>query len=370
MKLTNSEKVLAELVSIPSITENTAANNDALDYVENHLRKHGMFVERLYYSEAIGERQPAEYGALVATTTPTRTPKVMLSAHIDVVPGPNELFALRHQGDKLLGRGVLDMKGIIAAFMATTAQRQGHLADYDYGITIVTNEEIGGKGTANVLKDGFTSKVAVLPDGGNDWQIEKLSKGAWTVTVDAPGVSAHGSRPWEGDSASFRLLDFLDDARKLFAGQGPDTDTLNISQLSGGQAQNQVPYTAGATLDIRVMGKRSLAEIQSQVAKLCSLHGVSWHQKALFPPLEHDMNNPYIKTYQECVKTIVGTECKEAISLGACDAVYYSEFGIPAIVTRPAGGDAHADSEWLSRRGFAQFIQVLGLFIDKTCMKP
>ena len=40
-------------------------------------------------------------------------------------------------------------------------------------------------------------------DGGDNWQLEEVAKGAWRARVSTSGVAVHGSRPWTGRSASF-----------------------------------------------------------------------------------------------------------------------------------------------------------------------
>jgi succinyl-diaminopimelate desuccinylase len=369
MAWTPAEQLLADLVEIPSVTADREANDRALDYIETHAAQLGMHTQRLSYVEAIGDRPAQPYGALVATSRPTKTPKVMISAHVDVVPVPSgaDMFRLKEEDGRLLGRGVSDMKEVIAAALQVVKDLGDDLSNYDFGLTVVTNEEIGGHGVKNTLDDGFLPEVVILPDNGTHWQIEKGSKGAWTVVLHAPGKTAHGSRPWLGDSATFRLLDCLAGIRKLFEDQGPQTSTLNISELSGGHAQNQVPESAQATLDIRVLDDRDYDRIRTQVAKICKRHGVEISLKAFFAPLARDMNNPYIRKFRRLVGAVTGEESVESISPGACDAVYYEERGIPTIVCRPPGGCEHGDDEWIDRQGFQDLITILERFIQKTC---
>lgn len=64
--------LLQKFVAMPTVTGNFAANNQALDFIEDFLRKRGMHIARREYDG---------YGALVATTRPTKTPEIMLAAH-------------------------------------------------------------------------------------------------------------------------------------------------------------------------------------------------------------------------------------------------------------------------------------------------
>jgi succinyl-diaminopimelate desuccinylase len=355
------ERILTDLVEIPSVTSDIRANNQALDYIDDFLTERGMTVDRYIHDGC---------GSLVATPLGTKTPKLMLAAHVDVVPAPDDLFRVKESGDKLFGRGVIDMKSAIASFLTVTDQffRQwGRLSEFDYGIEIVTNEEIGGHGTKNLLEAGYIPEVVILPDGGTDWRIVTSAKGAWTIALETSGVSAHGSRPWEGDSASFKLLDALNEIRLLFENQGPETNTLNISMLSGGTAQNQLPASAKAVLDIRVIGKKGYEEARTKILDICSKYGINPDVIAIFPPVEHDMSNPYVKLFSESIKHVTGLSQREITSMGSCDAIYFDALDIPCIVTRPAGGNQHSDNEWISKTGLKEFVQVLSHFMLGVC---
>jgi succinyl-diaminopimelate desuccinylase len=65
---------------------------------------------------------------LTATIGPDSGPTIVLHGHLDVVPGREEQFEPRIDGDRLYGRGAYDMKGglaaMICAFRDMTAQER------------------------------------------------------------------------------------------------------------------------------------------------------------------------------------------------------------------------------------------------------
>jgi len=74
-------------------------------------------------------------------------------------------------------------------------------------IAIVSDEETSDDGTRCLVEAGLRPKVALLPDStAPGWDIEKLAKGFWRVDLIAQGRTAHGGRPWEGESAGKPLL--------------------------------------------------------------------------------------------------------------------------------------------------------------------
>ncbi|HSX32698.1 MAG TPA: M20/M25/M40 family metallo-hydrolase, partial [Candidatus Saccharimonadales bacterium] len=208
------EDILRDIIAMPSITGNYEANREGLNYIERFLSQRGMHTIRHEWNGI---------ESLVATTRPTKTPTVFLMGHFDVVAAPADMFQLRQDDQKYYGRGVLDMKGAIAAFLATVNQLN-NLQDYDFGIMITTDEEVGGFDGAQLLaQEGYVPKVMILPDGGANWNIERFCKGIWFTTFTATGKSAHGSRPWEGDNAITKLMDALREIQALFSAKPSET---------------------------------------------------------------------------------------------------------------------------------------------------
>src|SRR3954454_10295345 len=54
---------------------------------------------------------------VLSATVGTSGPTVILHGHIDVVPGKEDQFRPRVEGERLIGRGAYDMKGGLAAIM-------------------------------------------------------------------------------------------------------------------------------------------------------------------------------------------------------------------------------------------------------------
>jgi succinyl-diaminopimelate desuccinylase len=300
--------ILKDLVAIPTVTGDFAANDAGLDYIAQFLRPYGMHITRLDYDG---------YGALVATTRRTKRPKVMLLAHLDVVPAPLEAFTLRRQNGKLYGRGSFDMKHAIAAFLAMVARMGEEALKHDFGIQIYTDDEGQDTQIVELLAAGYIPEVAVLPDGSEDWKIERIAKGIMHLDIHMSGKSSHGSRPWEGDSASLRMVEFLHELHKDFSGHGPETDTLNVGLVhSGSAAWNQVPDAAEATVDIRVMHADSHAIWRTRLAALASKYDAVVEEKLIVPPSIHDLQNKYFALFANCITKVTGVK-----SAGLCRSV-------------------------------------------------
>lgn len=351
------DQILGDLVSIPSVSGDHVANREVINYVIDFLRPYPIKVTQLLDDG---------YDVLYASTRDTKEPDVLLLAHADVVEAKPEQFAMTTANNVIYGRGVWDMKYAIAAYLEVIAALGDGAADHNIALAITTDEETRNKNALFLLEQGYKPKCVLLPDGSNNWDIESNAKGAWTVEIDMNGKTAHGSRPWDGESAIDKLLDYLKEVREDFANQGHDTDTLNISRLTGGKAQNQVADHASAYLDIRYTSKQSLQAIQQRITEGLLPYGGKFTELTHFSSLEHNLDNAYMHLFSGAVEAVTDRKPEPTVSLGASEAGHFSDRGIPCIVTRPNGGGHHSDNEWIDRKAFHQFAPILLEFLEQT----
>jgi acetylornithine deacetylase/succinyl-diaminopimelate desuccinylase-like protein len=354
------EEILAKLVSFPTVTGDLQANHQALDYIANFVNERGMFVER-FDSNGVE--------SLVATVRPGhKTPKVMLSAHLDVVPAPEELFELRSTKDTYYGRGVLDMKCALAAYLHFIDTQQHRLQDYDFGLLITTDEESGGGSVEKLLNEGYLPSVCILPDGGDDWQIQVHSKGFLYLTVSTQGVTAHGSRPWLGQDATSSLLDALQEMKTLFPEPTPDATTFHIGIIKGGHAVNQISDFAEAQIDIRLAREEDRSTTLDKLNSICKKYQAELTVMLSGAVGEFKLDNPYIASFAQLITEVTGTTVTGSRTLGSNDARHFGALGIPCISFYPPGGGHHGPNEYLDKQGFMHLGEILQRYLDKTAL--
>lgn len=353
--------ILRDIVAMPTVTGQREAIHDALNYIDKMLSDLGMHIERFEWNG---------FESLVATTRPTKTPTVLLLGHIDVVPGPPSLFELKEQRDCYTGRGVLDMKTGIAAFLATAKELGDNLAQYDFGIMIVSDEEVGGfDGAARLVDEGYRPKIVVVPDGGNNWAMEGAAKGIWHLTIEAKGQSAHGSRPWEGKNAINTLLHALQEMSVLFEDQGPKTSTMNIGVIKGGKAINQIPADATASIDIRFSDASEQARLTRTIRDIIDSHDMTVTTEVRADPVFNDPKNPYLSAYKDCVESVIGKKVEWMQSYAGNDGRFFAAHGIPLACGYPTGGNHHGEAEWIDKNGPLQLQKAIMQFIMQVAAK-
>ena len=179
------------------------------------------------------------------------TPVVTMSTHIDTVP---PYFSSREDQEFVWGRGSCDAKGIIAS-MVIAAGRLLTLGTRNFGLLFVVGEEKDSLGSLAAARVNRGSKYLV-----NGEPTENLlalgSKGALRFELNARGRLAHSAYPELGESAIEKLLEVLEDVRKLSLPTDAllGKSTLNIGTISGGHAPNVIADSAHAELMFRLVG--------------------------------------------------------------------------------------------------------------------
>jgi len=351
------EHILERLVAFRTVTDDKQSNHEALDYIASFLADRGMHIERFDSNDC---------ESLVATTRPgVKTPKVLLAAHLDVVPAPDESFVLRKESGRYYGRGTLDMKFALAAYLQFVDDVQDQLEDYDFGIMVTTDEEHGGMhGAAELVKEGYLPQVCIMPDGGDNWQVQLSSKGFYYLRLKAYGKPAHGSRPWLGTNAIQPIMDTLYDIRELFGESKPENSTLNIGMIHGGAAINQVADYAEASIDIRVHTEPEKQALLAKISQICQKRGVETEVILDGAATHFKLEHPLIAPFARHITDVTGVAVEGSHTLGSNDARFFAAHDVPCISVYPAGAGHHGPEEWLSEEGFHQFKEILDRYMD------
>lgn len=236
----NPFELTRALVDIESITDNEERAGDFLfEHLQTLTAKTGGAVEKM----PVAERR---FNVFAHWGEPT----VTFSTHYDTVP---PFFASSEDENYIWGRGACDTKGIIAAMIHAA---QGLLASgtRNIGLLFVVGEERNSVGAYTASKTPRGSKFLINGEPTEN-KLALGSKGALRFEIIAKGRMAHSAYPELGESAIEKLLDALQELRKLKLPQEPilGASTLNIGTITGGRAPNVIPDSAKAEVFIRLV---------------------------------------------------------------------------------------------------------------------
>jgi len=358
------EKYLKKLIEFRTISKDFTENGEALKWIESKIKDLPLHIKRY-------EKNSLQ--SLVITTQKTKTLKILLAAHLDVIKGSDNVFKPVTKDGKLYGRGVFDMKYAIACYLKLLEELKAELPKLDLGVMITTDEEIGGYNGVNFLlnEEKYSAAVCVLPDGGMNWELITESKGILQIKVQSTGKSAHGSKPWLGESAIDNLVNFITRLKNeeifdenYYQRQSEHyCNTVNVGKISGGEVANQVADYAEAILDIRFVAKENEADILNLIKKVAKKSGNITIEKIISGyPLKTDENDSYVREFINIAKQN-GINIKPTFTHGSSDARFFSENNIPVIVLRPKGGGHHSEEEWMDLESLNDFYKVLKAFV-------
>jgi acetylornithine deacetylase/succinyl-diaminopimelate desuccinylase-like protein len=306
---------------------------------------------------------------------------LMLNAHMDTVgvAGMENPFRPTVRGERLRGRGSMDTKSALAAFMlAVAAARECGLRG-DAVLTAVVDEEYASVGTEMVVKNWKADAALVGEPTG--LQVVIAHKGFAWFEVETHGVAAHGSRPDRGVDAIAkmgRVLVALEDmGQRLAAGPSHSmlgTGTVHASLISGGQELSSYPAFCRLGIERRTIpGERPEAVEKELQEELLRMTGRDPTFKAdvrkVFSraPMEVSQSAPVVKAVADAFKEVTGRAPEFGGMSAWMDSSLLSSAGIPSVILGPTGEGLHGESEWVDLSSVHTFSKIALRLIREFC---
>ena len=349
-----------KLIEFKSTREYPVELKRIVDFVDEFLGE--GFIKKRFVSN--------DKHSIVVSFTPDRHQKIMFVGHLDVVEADEVQFHPVVEGDKLFGRGALDMKGPDAVMIKLFKDLKG--TNLPISLMLTTDEEVGSRDGVEFLlkKQDYSAEFAIIPDGGENFSIITKSKGVAHFHIEALGASTHGSRPWEGINAIDKLIDFYKELKKNFP-EEPCGDlqhwhnTINLGLLRGGKAPNIVPDWAEMEIDIRFIEPWTVAKMHAFVLEKAG-EKVNVELRSYGEVVSTPEDHPMVQKFKESLEEVLGRKAEFRIEHGATDGRFFAEMGIPSIVTYPVGGNIHAKDEWVSIKSLYQLYEIFKVFLEKA----
>ncbi len=260
----------------------TPARGAVFDVLEAALVPLGFAVERFVEGEA--PDGPVEN--LLATRGDTG-PHFAFAGHLDVVPaGPGwtgDAFVPEVRGGLLYGRGAVDMKGAIAAFVAAAAARVS--ANRKLSL-IITGDEEGPAtyGTPRLIER--MAERGVKPDlclVGEPTSAHRLGdtikigrRGSTVIWIDVPGRQGHVAYPHLSDNPIPRLITALAEIDAITLDSGNawfQASNIEITDIhTGNPATNVIPGNARARLSIRFNDMQNGPALIARIDEIVQRH--------------------------------------------------------------------------------------------------
>jgi succinyl-diaminopimelate desuccinylase len=330
------------LLACPSVTPATGA---VFAELESMLAPLGFTVDRFIAGEA--PDGPVEN--LLAWRTTGAGPHFAYAGHLDVVPPgagwTSDPFAPDIRGDLLYGRGAVDMKGSIAAFVAALSDLPGDLPG-TISLIITGDEEGPAVHGTLALMDRMATR-GLRPDFclvGEPTSTQRLGdvvkigrRGSVNMWISVQGAQGHVAYPHLADNPIPRLVRILAAIEAEELDEGTDwfqPSNIEITDLEvGNPAHNVIPGQATARISIRFNDQHSGASLIERMKELAAVEGGTVEARIsgesfLTQP------GPLSDLVTAAIRDVTGVEAELSTTGGTSDARFLSrlcpvvEFGL------------------------------------------
>ena len=377
--MTRTEKLLAELIALPSVnpafTMQSVASaqpvrslfgeKNIADFLAAFAARAGLEVE---FQHVLPGRSN-----LIARLRPRNKVRrtVLLAPHLDTVGADESQFVPRRKNGRLYGRGACDTKGSVAAMLAAL----GELADAKSrpqeteiifaGLVDEENAQAGSRAlvaqasrlqlaTGRGSRDGCAAILAIVSEPTR-LQVVTAHKGSLWLQLETRGKAAHGATPQLGQNAVHEMAGIVeiletDYAARLRRHRHPllGAATVNVGTICGGTQPNIVPDRCAITIDRRTLPGETDIGVQREITAFLTARKlrakISSAKLAPARPLETDPELPLVRQFLRSI----GQTRPMGVDF-FCDAAILSAGGIPSVVFGPGDiAQAHTADEWIS----------------------
>lgn len=333
-----AEKFLQELVSFPTVNGD---EKPLAEYVASTLEKYGFQTSL----------QPvADNRANVVARYGQSDNQVVFTGHLDVVP-PGEgwesadPFQLTHRDGRFYGRGSCDMKGGIAAMMASAvrAVETGEIRDCELRLVFVADEEVDGLGTQYYVEHQQpTEKTIVIIGEPTMLEACIAHRGVTRFRVTIHGRQCHSGLPQDGINAINQMARFLleverfdQERQSLDCGILPPPN-MTATMLHSGVKENAVPGISEVVLDCRTVPGETVQTLRDSILDIL---------RRLFD------GTPVTYEVQDFIEVTPSSTKADGLVCTAVKNAFREAFGQEAVVTYFKGC---CDMSYFCKAGYAE----------------
>lgn len=344
-----------QLISVPSTKENPDELKRVLELAKKEVGS-GFTVEDFKNNDVSS--------CLIYNTSkrPNKF-KIILNAHLDVVPAKPEQYKPFEKNRKLHGRGTYDMKAAAAVEILVFKELAKKLP-YPIALQLVTDEEIGGfNGTKYQIDKGVGSDFSIAGEGTN-LAVKNKAKGIVWAKIKTYGKTGHGAYLWQGKNAIWKMIDVLNKLKTVFPEPKKEIwkTTINVAKIeTTNQTFNQVPDNCILGIDIRYIpedDKKIVGKIKKLLPK-----GAAFELMLKEPAQFTSEKNQYLEILRNSATKVIGKKAGIIVKHGASDIRHFNRVGCDGIEYGPTGEGLHTDNEWVDIKSLENYYNILRGFL-------
>lgn len=282
--------------------------------------------------------------------------EIVLLGHMDTAPG---WVPVRQEGDLLYGRGAVDAKGPLAAFIAAVAQ-VGPRPGKRFVVIGAVEEECPTSRGARYAATQYRPSAVIIGEPSNWDRVTLGYKGSLTAQFSLEQEVEHGSGP--NQSVAERGVEFWlkarDYARQRNGDQPRSFKTLDPALRAFNTASDGLHERVEALLAYRVPVGCTIAELEEQVKSWEGEGQITFYNEE--EPFQAERNNALVRAFLQAIRDEGGNP-RFAMKHGTSDMnIVGPAWGCPILAYGP--GDSrydHTPREQISLTEFRQGVAVL-----------
>jgi succinyl-diaminopimelate desuccinylase len=366
------------LIAQPSITP---ATGSVFDEMEAMLAPLGFEISRFIAGDA---PEDAEHGGPVENLFairrgPADSRHFAYAGHLDVVPPgqgwQTDPFVPEIQGDLLYGRGAVDMKGSIAAFVSALHQLPDDLGTISL---IITGDEEGPACFGTVALMDLMAERGITPDlclVGEPTSVHRLGdmmkigrRGSVNMWITVRGMQGHVAYPHNADNPITKLGKILSEIDAIQLDEGTDwfqPSNIEFTDLHvGNPAHNVIPAKAEGRLSIRFNDRHTGESLSAMVQEIVERHGgelkpVISGEPFLTPPGE------FSGIVADAIREVTGVEPELSTSGGTSDARFLAKI-MPVVEFGLCNATMHKLDEAVAVDDLDQLAKIFVLIVARS----
>jgi LysW-gamma-L-lysine carboxypeptidase len=283
--------------------------------------------------------------------------EIVLLGHMDTVPG---FIPVHWRGDRLYGRGAVDAKGPLAAFVLAAARAAPHLQDARIVVIGAVEEEAGGRGAQHLARTMAAPCCTIIGEPSSWEGITLGYKGMLSMDYHLiqPGGHSAGQLPGPAEHAvSFwnRLMTY---AERCNGGREGCFNTLDPALRNFRTFRQGVEDGVEMNVVVRLPLDVDVAELQERIRGWCNGARLDFTGHDL--AFRAEKNTPPVRALLRAIRA-EGGRPRFKLKTGTSDMnVVGPAWGCPMVAYGP--GDSaldHTPDEHIEREAFEHSVAVL-----------
>lgn len=372
-------KILQKLIQFNTITP---ADNGCMKFISGYLQNLGFMITPLNFIDDKGQEIRNLYARIGQNS-----PNICFAGHVDVVPVTGNWTYPPFEGkiinNNIYGRGAVDMKGAIAAFLSILPDV---LTTHKASISLLlTGDEEGPAthGTQKVieylLKKNEQIDLCIVGEPTSVNYVGDCLKigrrGSLNGTLTVHGDSGHVAYPHNANNpipTMLRLLNVLEQIEFNDKTEQFDASNLEITSVDvGNPTENVIPGSISSRFNIRYTPKYTKESLIKYIGDLllstdAKNFSVTWKGNA---EAFLASASPYSNFMQEAVKLVTGKSPTLSTSGGTSDARFITHL-CPVIECGLLNATAHKVDEYVSIDDLENLSTIYKIFFSALSREP